>query len=54
MWVNEVCRTVLDRHTDPAEHEKFYKILCDIACNVFRVDRKMLPVDFYANQFFYG
>ena len=37
MWVNEVCRTVLDRHTDPVEHEKMYKMLCDIACNVFTI-----------------
>ena len=26
MWVNEICRTFLDRYTDPLEHSKLYEI----------------------------
>ena len=43
VWVNEVCRTVLDRHTDPAEHEKFYEMLVDIGASVFKVRSKTFP-----------
>lgn len=49
LWVNEICRTVLDRHTDPFEHDKFYKIVCSIAAEVFMIRPKVLPPDFHAN-----
>jgi len=54
MWVNEVCRTILDRQTDPVEHAKLYEETKKIAQSVFLVSSKIFPNDFQANQFFYG
>ena len=54
LWVNEVCRTVLDRYTDPREHERHYNKLCEIAARTFKVRRKIFSEDCLANQFFYG
>ena len=49
LWVNEVCRTVLDRYTDPREHEKFYAEVCRIAANTFRVKKTTFTADYHAN-----
>lgn len=54
VWVNEVCRTVLDRYTDPTEQEKLYDMVIEIACLAFKVRHKIFPKDWRANQFFYG
>lgn len=54
IWVNEVCRALLDRYTDPAEHEKMFDIAKTIASETFLVRSKIFPRDFHANQFFYG
>ena len=55
LWVNEVCRTVLDRHTDPLEQEKFFKEANRIASEVFKgVKPTQLPTDWERNYFFYG
>ena len=54
VWVNEICRTVLDRYTDPAEQEKLYEMVLNIACSAFKVRHKIFPKDWSQNQFFYG
>lgn len=54
IWVNEVCRALLDRYTDPVEHEKMFTIAKTIASETFLVRSKIFPRDFHANQFFYG
>ena len=54
VWVNEVCRTVLDRYTDPLEQEKLYEITKEIASSCFRVKTKIFCPDPKANMFFYG
>lgn len=54
LWVNEICRTVLDRFTDPQEHERLYEEAKKIACDVFRVRTRMFIGNKDAVQFFYG
>ena len=54
VWVNEVCRTVLDRYTDPYEQEKLYEMVTNVACSAFKVRHKIFPKDWRVNQFFYG
>lgn len=54
LWVNEICRTVLDRYTDPFEQEKLYEEAKKIACDIFKTRNRMFTGDKDANQFFYG
>ena len=54
VWTNEVCRTVLDRYTDPLEQEKLYSVVIEIASRVFGVESSLIPEDCKVNQFFYG
>ena len=54
VWANEVCRTVLDRYTDPLEQERLYSVVKDVASRTFGVESSIFPEDCRANRFFYG
>ena len=54
IWLNEICRAILDRYTDPIEHKKFFDFAKTIAVETFKVNPKIFFTDYHSNQFFYG
>ena len=54
LWMNEVCRTVLDRFSNTLEKSDLYAKTKIIASNCFRVREKVFPTRCDEPHFCYG
>ena len=54
LWVNEVCRTVLDRFSNTREQKDLFEKVKVIASNCFRVRERILPANCDEPHFCYG
>ena len=54
LWMNEICRTVLDRFSKTAEKADLYSKAKLIASNCFRVRERVFPPNCEEPHFCYG
>ena len=55
MWVSEIYRTVLDRYADPAEQDRIYEKVKEIASDTFEIMPKIMTARNARDvQYFYG
>ena len=54
LWMNEICRAIIDRHSENTEVKKYYDMAKGIASKIFGVRLKIFNTEPRVPQFFYG